>query len=151
MITEFFGEYLWLSNFFPCRIEYDGYIYFSVEAAYQAQKFKGTVLQERYMKMIFTKITANEAKILGRMVNLRPDWEEIRDDLMEQLLRKKFIENDTYRDFLLNTDDEELIEENTWCDTHFGCCTCPIHNGEGENILGKMIMKLRDELKQKDN
>ena len=38
MISEFQKEYRWLSNFWPCLIEFEGKIYPSVEHAYQAAK-----------------------------------------------------------------------------------------------------------------
>ena len=150
MIDEFFGEYRWLSNFENCKIPYDGYIYHSVQCAYQAQKFKGTKLQEQRMKSIFTKIESNEAKILGNMVNLREDWEEVRDGIMEQLLRIKF-EDPYYKQMLLDTGNEELVEGTKWHDLHFGRCNCPIHNGEGDNVLGNLLMKLREEYRNEQN
>jgi hypothetical protein len=38
MITQFRGEYNWLSNFAPCSIELNGFKYKSVEHAYIAAK-----------------------------------------------------------------------------------------------------------------
>jgi predicted NAD-dependent protein-ADP-ribosyltransferase YbiA (DUF1768 family) len=40
----------------------------------------------------------------------------------------------------------EIVEWNTWHDRTWGKCTCPICKGEGENLLGEILMKLRDEM-----
>ena len=45
-------------------------------------------------------------------------------------------------DWLLETGDEELVEGNTWSDTTWGVC-----NGVGENKLGRLLMIVRDMIK----
>lgn len=65
--------------------------------------------------------------------------------LMERLLLKKFDNNHPQpQQMLLSTGDEELIEGNYWKDTYWGVC-----NGVGENHLGKLLMKIREKLKEK--
>lgn len=59
---------------------------------------------------------------------------------MEDLLRLKF-SNREVANLLILTGDEELIEGNWWGDKFWG-----IYNGEGENHLGKLLMKIRGEL-----
>ena len=147
MINKFYGNNLWLSNFAVCRIQYDGYVYSSTQAAYQAQKFEGTLLQKDRMKKIFTKIQPNEAKILGAIVPLRNDWEQVRVGIMKEILTIKFSQ-EHYKDLLLSTGDEILQEGNYWHDTFFGKCYCQQHKGEGQNMLGKMIMQIRQKLRQ---
>lgn len=74
-------------------------------------------------------------------MSLRPDWEYIRVDVMTELVRKKFSQ-EPLRSQLIATGDAELIEGNWWNDTFWGVC-----NGVGENNLGKILMKVRDEIR----
>ena len=147
MIDKFYGDNLWLSNFANCRIQYDGYVYWSSQSAYQAQKIKGTPLQKDRIKKVFTKIQPNQAKVLGAMIPLRDDWEEIRYKIMKQILDIKF-RTYPYNELLLATDNQELIQGNQWHDITFGKCYCDKHKGEGDNILGKIIMQIREQLKK---
>ena len=74
IITEFRGDYSFLSNFFPAPITYDGFRYANNEAAFQAQKT--TCMKERLQ---FSRLASPaEAKALGRRVCLRSDWNEIK-------------------------------------------------------------------------
>jgi ribA/ribD-fused uncharacterized protein len=86
--------------------------------------------------------TPAEAKHWGRTVQLRPDWENVKIDIMKELLRQKF-NNPVYRDSLLNTGDCPLIEGNNHKDTFWGVC-----NGAGKNVLGKLLMDIRKELRE---
>lgn len=136
MIDSFNGKYRFLSNFAPCKVQLDGIEYSSTESAYQAAK---TLNPEGRRKIREAK-TPGEAKKLGRTVYLREDWEEIKLDVMENLLRQKFNQHD-FKKALLNTEDEELVEKNNWGDTVWGVC-----KGKGQNHLGKLLMKIRKEL-----
>lgn len=84
--------------------------------------------------------TPGLAKKMGRSVSLRPDWEDIKDDVMLEGLYRKFAD-DELAEWLLDTGDEELIEGNWWGDRYCGVC-----NGVGQNKLGKLLMKVREEL-----
>ena len=61
---------------------------------------------------------------------------------MEECVRFKFTHHTELRDALLATADVELIEGNTWGDRIWG-----VYQGEGENHLGKILMKIRSELR----
>ena len=80
------------------------------------------------------------------MVNLRPDWEDVKVQVMEDIVRAKFTQNPYLGDWLFNTGDSELIEGNNWGDTTWGV---DIKTKKGKNLLGKILMKIRDELKGK--
>jgi len=137
MINEFRGKYFFLSNFYISDVEYEGIIYTNNEAAFQAQK----VTDYRHQQE-FWLATPSEAKRLGRSVELRSDWEQIKDEVMEDIVRAKFTQSEELKNKLLATGDEELIEANTWNDTYWGVC-----RGRGLNKLGKILMKVREELK----
>jgi hypothetical protein len=135
-ISSFSGEFQFLSNFYPCRIKYEAIVYPSVENAYQAAK--SLDLQER---MEMSKLSAGKAKRRGNKLQLRAGWNDIKLGIMEDLLRKKFRQRDL-KALLLTTGDSEIIEGNTWGDTYWGVC-----GGTGENKLGQLIMRIRNELR----
>lgn len=134
-IYEFEGPYRFLSNFWPCEIEWRGLVYPSVEAAYQAGKTLD--LEERKK---FTQYTPQQAKRAGKALKLRPDWDMVKDQIMTYLVRKKF-ENPRLRKALLDTLDSELQEGNWWGDKYWGIS--PAQSGQGENKLGKILMAER--------
>ena len=136
-ITSFNGEYSWLSNFSPSWIDYDGYVYPTVEHAYQASK----TLDITARTDIRCAIYPGRAKKIGRYVNLRPDWENVKLRLMEEFLIQKF-NIPEYKNLLLGTGDVMLYEGNTWGDDYWG-----VYKGKGENHLGKLIMKIRERIK----
>ena len=140
MINKFEGQYEFLSNFFPSVIEYGGIQYPTVEHAFQAAKS----LSEEEQAAISIAKTPGIAKRLGRKVVLRPDWEEVKIEVMRQCLAKKFEHPDLCAK-LLATGDEELIEGNHWHDNFWGSCSCEKCGGNGQNQLGKLLMKIRNE------
>lgn len=139
IIDRFDGKYRFLSNFYPCKIIYQGIEYPSVEHAYQALK----TLDINARKKIAEAATPREAKRMGRKVKLRKDWEKIKIELMEQLVKQKFTCYQDLRNKLLSTNRSELIEGNTWGDNFWG-----IYKGKGKNHLGKILMKVRNEIKK---
>jgi ribA/ribD-fused uncharacterized protein len=135
MINEFRGPTRWLSNFQSVEIEYEGITYPTTEHAYQAAKTLDP--EERY---IISKLpTPGAAKKQGRLLDIRPDWDSIKFDVMLEITRKKF-SNLELKAKLINTGDQELVEGNNWGDTYWGVC-----NGIGQNNLGKILMTVRDE------
>lgn len=142
-IEEFQGEYRFLSNFYPCPIEFEvvpGRLrlrYGTSEHAYQAAKS----LDPEWWKRVQQALTPAAVKKLGRQVELRPDWEDVKLEVMERILRIKFAD-DPLRTWLLETGRRELIEGNRWRDVYWGVC-----DGVGENHLGRLLMKIRAELR----
>ena len=142
MITEFQGEYRWLSNHVLCLVEYDGHKFPTVEHAYVYSK---TVVKEEQEALLteIDNMSPGEVKRIGKMLTLRPDWEQVRLDIMLDLTRQKYSYG-YFQKKLLDTGDQEIIEGNTWGDTFWGK-----YNGVGENQLGRIIMQVREELRQK--
>lgn len=136
-IDSFSGEHEFLSNFMHSEIEYEGGTYPTVEHAFQAAK----TLDKEERKGVREKKTPGQAKRAGRKVKLRPHWDNMKCMVMHNLLVKKF-ENEYLREKLLATGDAELIEGNTWGDKFWGVC-----KGEGENNLGRILMKVREKLR----
>lgn len=136
-IDKFEGEHAFLSNFYPATINMDGMSFKNSEAAYQAQKCLNTM-----DKFQFCELEPRDAKKLGRKVQLRPDWEQIKDSVMARILGLKFRQNPHLGNLLIATGDAELIEGNHWHDTYWGVC-----EGEGKNRLGELLMQVRSELR----
>lgn len=136
-INSFEGEYGFLSNFYECSVEYNGMTFGSSEAAFQAQK---CVDDEDKIK--FKYLRPKGAKRFGKTVKLRPDWDEVKVEVMRGVLKAKFTQNPELKSMLLATGDNELVEGNRWGDRFWGVC-----KGTGQNNLGKLLMELRDDLR----
>ncbi len=138
-ITLFDGEFAFLSNFFPCKIEFGRRIFPSSEHMFMS--FKQT--SKEWKDICATGgFTPGQIKRKARKIELRPDWEEIKFDCMEKALIAKFSQSEELKEKLLSTGDRVLIEGNTWKDFCWGVC-----DGVGENMLGKILMEVRDSLK----
>lgn len=134
MINQFRGKYAFLSNFYSSTILYDN-VYPTVEHFFQAMK----TTSEAWRTTIAIADTPSRAKKLGRLVPLRPDWEQMKFDVMELGLRKKFSDPDLAKR-LVETYPHDLIEGNWWNDKIWGIC---FKTNEGENHLGRILMIVR--------
>ncbi|WP_025898774.1 NADAR domain-containing protein [Sneathiella glossodoripedis] len=155
-----------LSNFHEVEVFYRKEHFSSVEHAYQAMKFEDGVLESvsdehiehinhhlqkrntsishASLPTLFTdpsltagtsKVAANQLRILGYV---RKDWDNVKIDIMTDLLIQKFSQKTLY-DRLKNTGDKYLIEGNDWNDTFWGEC-----EGRGRNVLGRLLMTIRN-------
>ena len=138
MIDRFTDEYFFLSNFYDSKVTYDGITYLNNEAAFQAMK---TLDEDERRK--FALLDPDAAKKAGRKVSLRADWEDVKTDLMYEICKAKFTQNEDLAQKLSATGHEELVEGNSWGDRIWGKV-----NGLGENRLGIILMKIREELRQ---
>jgi len=138
-INSFKGEYNFLSNFYLNEILYEGIIYPCAETAFQAAK-----CADKKDKQKFYLLQPAEAKKEGKKINLRPDWETVKVDIMREIIRIKFSNNADLRTKLLKIGDAELIEGNNWHDNFWGDCSCEhCKNITGENMLGNLLMEYR--------
>ena len=111
------------------------------EIVYQA--CKASNFKDR--QAILNSKSGYEAKKLAKTIQIRNDWKEIRLNVMETVVRIKF-RNPELLKRLKETTPHELIEGNCWHDNYWGNCTCQkCKNIEGENNLGKILMKIREE------
>ncbi len=151
MINSFRDEYYFLSNFYEIPVTYDGITYKNNEAAFQAQKtcsaYQISKGEKPYSdeRLLFKELNASEAKKLGRKISLRPDWEKVKIPIMRDIVYAKFTQNPELGEKLINTDDEYLEEGNTWGDRIWGTV-----NGSGANNLGRILMEIREQLKDFD-
>lgn len=125
------GDYRFLSNFYPDNNKTNEHLF---------QAMKTTDWKEQIV--VLSADSPGQAKRLGRSVTLRPDWEEIKQDVMKELLRLKFRKGTRERKWLQDTGTAVLVEGNTWNDTYWGVC-----DGRGKNQLGELLMQVRQEIK----
>ena len=143
MISEFDKEWAFLSNFYWSEIEFEGITYPTNEHFFQAMK----TLDINERRAIANCLTPGQAKRMGRRVALRPDWEDVKESVMLEGLCLKFAD-EQLADWLLETGDEELVEGTTWHDNEWGNCSCPkCAHIEGKNKLGRLLMIVRDMIK----
>jgi ribA/ribD-fused uncharacterized protein len=127
--------YAFLSNFYPSPIMYDKKMFDTVEHFFQAHK----TLDGREFEEIRTVPNPGSAKRLGNSATLRPDWENVKDDIMFLGLLLKFTQNPELASKLIATKGRELEEGNHWGDKYWGTV-----NGEGKNMLGLLLMEVRE-------
>jgi ribA/ribD-fused uncharacterized protein len=137
----------WFSNMieFEDPLVYEGIFYVTPEHFYQAMKSKSKLYRER----VAACKTGMLAKRLGRKVNIREDWEDVKLMVMERAQRHRFQIGTKWRERLVETDGE-IVEWNYWHDRIWGKCTCEKCKGNGRNLLGEMLMKIRDEIVLED-
>jgi ribA/ribD-fused uncharacterized protein len=131
-----------LSNFSAFRLIWKNHRFDTSEAAYHWEKFPDKQTSIRYA--IISAISAHEAfKIAGLYkASQRPDWDHIKVDIMRDILRAKADQHEYVRRKLLATGDRELIED-SWRDDFWGWGP----NRDGKNMLGKLWMEIRQELR----
>lgn len=135
VISHFHDEFAFLSNTYNADILYQGLTYKNAESAYQAQKTKCENLRK-----VFTETSPYEAKELGKQLVLRNDWDQVL--VMKSVVYEKFYQNPEIRILLLNTKDALLAPEGIG---KFG----GVEDGKGKNLLGMILMNVRDELSSK--
>jgi ribA/ribD-fused uncharacterized protein len=129
------------SNFADYGIKVDGVYWTTVEHYFQAQKFVGTEHVELIRKAKSPTIAARMGR--SRQRPLRKDWESVKDDVMRKAVLCKFQQHAPLREMLLETGDEDIVE-NSPIDFYWGCGK----DGSGKNMLGKILMEVREQLRQ---
>ena len=151
-LAGFFGEYRFLSNFWPAEVELKGLTFKSTEVAYQAAKCR----KEKDMNR-FIELDSTQSKRLGRHlieygIEFDPKWEERKESLMGYLVMQKFSRHPELRKKLLDTQAKTLTESNSWNDRFWGVAHYLNSQGNwisrgGENHLGQILMRTRNILK----
>jgi len=141
-IISFSADHAFLSNFFAHAITIDGDTYPTNEHAFQALKTDDP--EER--RRVREAPTPASAKSKGKRVTLRAGWDMERFVVMECVVRIKFADPELVAK-LVDTGDREVIEGNTWRDPTWGCIKTKDGGWTGRNELGKILMKVREELK----
>ena len=135
-------EFYPVDNFSSFKVEWNGYLFASVEEAYQAASFMGS--DEELVEKIKKSHSADEAQRIAyaNRDKRREDWDDVKISIMEELLRLKIEQNPYVKKKLLQTEDYMIVEDSPK-DDFWGWGP----NRNGQNNLGKLWMKLRKELK----
>jgi len=137
------GDYGCFSNFSRHSVRLNGEIWKTSEHYFQAQKFAGTPFE----KDVRDCTRPSEAAAMGRdrKLPMRRDWDHVRDDIMREVVYAKFIQNEDLKKILLSTENEILIEhtenDNYWADGG---------DGSGKNMLGIILMEVRDRIRKEN-
>ena len=145
MVSRFRGADRYLSNFFPLLhpIPFDGIFFPTSEHAFVASKTLSFHKRWEISRMPAT--SGGAVKRMGRNLILRPEWDLVRDPIMWEIVTLKFAINVELGRRLDATDDQVLVEGNTWHDNYWGDCTCgrPKCQAPGLNKLGHILETVR--------
>ena len=136
VINQFKGDNDFLSNRFPCQVLWEGLEYPSAESAFQASKCADELGREA-----FTRCSIQNATVRGIALNPPPGWEEVKLGIMESILEAKFEQNPALMKKLADTGNSILVNGNNKQETFWGV---DLYSWEGENNLGKLLMKIRE-------
>jgi N-glycosidase YbiA len=133
-------DYGWLSNSAPYAISLDRKMWYTAEHYFQAQKFHDEMVQRQILK---TRSADEIIRIASNpKLRVRRDWDEVKLDFMETAVRAKFTQIPDLKMLLLGTGDAVLIQH---CDDRYWGDG---GDGTGKNLLGIILMEIRDELRQ---
>jgi len=144
-VDDFIGfytrEFYCLDNFSAFQVEYEGITYSTIEHAYQSLKYKDNYPE--IQKQIIEAKSPYEAKKIADLNKdkLPKDWHEHKVDLMHDLLKAKLDQHEYVKEKLIQTQDY-LICEDSPVDSFWGIGP----NKDGENVMGKLWMRLRDSI-----
>lgn len=133
------------SNLYRREIEFEGVVYPTAEHAYQAGKPRKDSVREWLMSAPSPSLLAMAAHGLYSW-DIQSNWSKVKFERMKQVLRAKFTQHEDLTALLLSTGEARLVESatvdnlvnRTWGEV----------NGKGKNMLGKLLMEIRSELRQ---
>lgn len=110
------------------------------EHAYHSEKFE----DENVKELLHNARSAHDAQKIAEAHRdkYRGDWTEVRIEIMKNILRAKVNQHPYVKKKLLESGTKELIED-SWRDSFWGWGP----NKDGQNQLGKLWMKIREEFK----
>jgi hypothetical protein len=134
-------EFYPFSNFSSFKLEWKGYDWMTSEHAYHSEKF---INNPEIIEQLKQSRSAHDAMVVAyaNKDKYREDWDEIKLDVMKSILIAKVEQHPYVKKKLIESGDKELIE-NSWRDNFWGWG----QNKDGQNNLGKIWMKVREEFK----
>lgn len=135
------GEF---SNFALYPVKMNGKTWPTSEHYFQAQKFDNKSYQEKIRKCASPMKAAELGR--SRKVKLKRNWDKIKDNVMYDVVYAKFHQHKELKEILFQTFDLKIIEH-TENDSYWG----DGKDGTGLNKLDKILMKVREKLKENEN
>lgn len=142
VINSFHGKYAFLSNAYQAPVKCVGIAFRNAEAAYQALKYTDQEIREQ-----FCDLDAREAKLFGRELEQKPDWDEWNQkkvDIMLSVVYAKFDQNPELQEKLLETGNAILVQGGAKNDSFWSVSA---KTGTGKNYMGAILMHVRETLK----
>ena len=136
-----------LSNFSAFRVQWKGIDFDTSEHAYHWEKFRDQPHAWNSVGSIAEQVrlapSAHAAFKLAEICkpHRRPDWDDVKVEIMRGILKAKVDQHEYVRRKLLETGTRELVED-SWRDDFWGWGP----NKDGKNMLGRIWMEIRDEL-----
>lgn len=132
------------SNLFRRAMVFEGREYPTAEHAYQAGKARKESVREWILSAPTPSLVAMAAHGLYTW-DITPDWSRTKFDRMRNVLRAKFTQHEDLKELLLSTGSSRLVEvgrtdnlvNRTWGEV----------NGKGLNMLGVLLMEVREEIR----
>lgn len=141
VLRGFFGRNAWLGNSYPAAFRIDGLTWKSVDHYVFAKR----AIKESDRDAVREAETPIKARTVSKTMRWRPDWKEADVENVKAAVEAKFFQNVELGRKLIYTRDIELVHENRWGDKLWGVC-----EGEGENLLGKLLMEIREKLMESE-
>ena len=144
-----YNEHFILSNMFPVLLEYKGMTFYGVDHLFHyLLYYQHPDIQKDIMKKAKGICGNYKAKQISEknkelISDITPSQQR---NLLKKCMQLKFQQSQHCRDYLLSTENKQLVEFAFWGDTYWGCV---LRDGkyEGENQTGKILMEIRDELR----
>lgn len=130
-------EYGFLSNFYYSLFIINNIEYSTVEQFFQSEK----CINEEDRNLILESKTPYDARKYGKLIDIRDDWDLVKDFIMFIGVNEKFKQNPKLRSMLLNTSNSYIVEDAKW-DSYWGVGI----DGKGFNKLGNIIMIVRSKI-----
>ncbi len=139
-IPYYENSYFCFSNFSAHKILFGNTVYSTTEHAFHAQKFE----DESIVDEVKNATSPLEALRIGKLYKSKrkPNWNEIKLDVMYEVQKEKIKQHPDVREALITTGNEEIVEDSP-DDDFWGNGK----DGNGQNQFGKILMKIREELK----
>ena len=145
---EAFGGLSNMAGGYPLRV--NGIRIRTSEALYQACRFPHLPDVQRLIIGMKSPMTA-KMKSKPHRQNSRPDWEQVRVNIMRWCLRVKLAQNwSAFSELLLETEDRPIVEQSRK-DDFWGAKPIDEHTLVGMNVLGRLLMELREVVKTEDH
>lgn len=135
------------SNLYRCTVEFEGETFATSEHAYQAGKARKAEVRKWLLAAPSPALLAMAAHGLYYW-DIAPGWSTSKFDRMRGVLRAKFTQHADLRELLLSTGDARLVESAT-VDNEVNRLWGEV-NGAGKNMLGVLLMEIREELRQEE-
>lgn len=137
-IAGFLGEYAFLDNRYPSPLTIDGETYLCAEAAFHASK-----TDDPNRRAAFRSYSGEKAREKGAALPVTKQWETQKVEVMRRILDAKFRQDPALGKKLLATDPAVLLN----LANNSAFWGVDRYTRAGENMLGRLLMELRDKLK----